>query len=134
MTDLSTLGVIICLPLVVVFGIIAILNARHIYEDDSIVFYLTARNTISAPLIALSFLGASVGASVFFWTAVMIGDPIEGAGLLGVLSLSLSNFGGVLMIAWLGCLIREKYPDVISLGQYAKNRFGYFTQIFVTAV
>jgi SSS family solute:Na+ symporter len=132
--DLSTWGVIICLPLVLIFGIVAILNARHIYQDYSIVFDLTARDTMDASLIGLSFLGTSVGAWVFFWPAVMIADPIEGAGALGLLSLSFSFLGAILMFSWLGSLIREKYPDAISLGQFAEKRFGYSAQIFVTAV
>lgn len=134
MINLSTLGVVTCVPLAVIFGIIALLNARHINENESIVFYLTARNTMDASMIALSFVGITCGAWLFFWPSAMIADPIEGAGWLGLITISFSYFGAICMIAWLGSHIRVKYPDIISIGQYAKERFGYSTQIFVTAV
>ena len=134
MSNLSTLGVAICVPLVVIFGIIALLNTSHIYKDDSIIFYLTARNTFGARMITLSFFGVTVGTWLFLIPSVLIADPIQGSGWIGLTTYSLSYFGATFMIAWVGSNIKEKYPDIISIGDYAKSRFGYLSQILITGV
>ena len=134
MTDLSLIGVAVCVPLVVIFGIIALLNTTHIYKDDSVVFYLTARNTFGARRIRLSFFGVAVGAWLFLIPSQIIADPIKGTGLLGMISFSGSFFGAIWMFGWLGAVVKERYPEIISIGDYAKTRFDYSTQLFITAV
>ena len=61
-------------------------------------------------------------------------DSQTGAGWLGLISYSLFIGLPLIMIAWMGGTIRSKFPHVLSLGQYARERFGPGVELFVTTL
>ena len=134
MVDLSTLGVAICLPIALIFSIIGLLHARVIFKDDSIVFYLTAKNSVGVRELALSFFASLSGAWMLFVPSQIVVDADKGSGWLGLLICCVFSVLSFILIVWFGNLIRERFPEVLSIGHYAGLRFGYTAQIFITCV
>jgi Na+/proline symporter len=120
-----------CIPVVVLFGIFAVYIARK-KQSLNILEFITARNSVSLTKIAWSFYAASIGSSVIFAPVAFSVDEINGAGILGLLSFSIFTGVPIIMIAYFGKWIRIKFPNVNSLGHFAKERFGVHVQWMVT--
>jgi amino acid permease len=59
-------------------------------------------------------------------------DAKTGAGWLGLVSYSLFIGLPIILVAYLGTHIKERYPKVSSLGQFTRERFGPAVELLVT--
>ena len=128
-----TLGV--CIPVIIIFGIIALwISKSKEIKDQSLEFFLAAKNSQSTSRIAWSFYAASVGAWVLFAPASFVVDPGYGAGWMGLLCYALFTGLAVIVVAYAGIFVRTRYPDALSIGHYARMRFGRGVEIYVTCL
>eukprot|EP00122_Pirum_gemmata_P005223 Pgem_evm1s4767 len=92
--------------------------------------FITARRTQPKWIIAFSFYASAIGA----W--VMSGPATYAfySGIVGAVMYGVAAGIPIIMIALFGDTIRNWYPNVLSLSDYAKLRFGMVTQVFVVFV
>jgi Na+/proline symporter len=126
----------ICYSAVILFGLFAFSlysraknNGELIYTTD---FFLTARNTQPWYRVAWGFYACTIGAGVVFSVPSFVVDKEFGGGYIGLITYSLFSGLPFLIIAWVGTYIKKRFPDVISIGSYAKWRFGSVFQTWVT--
>jgi hypothetical protein len=144
---LSIIALATCIPTVIIFGLIALWFSRKQslqQMNDDTIFFITARNSQPTARIAWSFYAASIGAgyilslhkfySALFAPVSFTVDAQNGAGWLGLLSYSLFSGLPIIMVAWMGDLIRKRFPKAQSLGQFSRERFGPLIEVFVTLV
>ncbi|KAJ3128640.1 hypothetical protein HK098_003847 [Nowakowskiella sp. JEL0407] len=129
MADLLTINYAVAISVVVLFGIIALilsvtLGKRH---PDTLDFFLTARGSLPAIVIAFSFYASSMGAwAIFSFPAYLIT-----AGIIGLIFYALACGIPIVIIAHVGSYIQSKYPNILSLGDFVHRRYGKFMQVYV---
>lgn len=133
-STLAIASLCICIPLIIIFGLIALYISKHSTIDTSTEFFLTAKNSQSLWRLTWSFYAASVGAWVLFAPASFALDPEYGAGWLGLVSYSFFTGLAVMIIAFAGSFIRCKFPQALSIGHYSLLRFGRGVEIYVTCL
>ena len=94
-------------------------------------FFLSARDSISTSRIAWSFFSASVGAWVLFVPSSFAVDPDTGAGWLGLITYAIFSALPILFIAFTGQIIKRRYPQVLSISDYVRMRFGRVVESYV---
>ena len=132
---LGILSIVICIPIIIIFGLIALWISKSSScpdTDHSITFFLTARNTQPTARIAWSFYASSIGAGALFAPVAYTVHSETGAGWLGLVSYSIFTGLPIVLVAYLGILIRSQYPHALSLGDFCKRRFGPNVECFVT--
>lgn len=135
MSQITSIAVGLSIPVVILFGIFALyISTSAPKHEDSAEFFLSAKNSQSTARIAWSYYAAAVGACVVFAPSSFVVDPVNGAGWLGLISMSFFTALGVLVVVYAGAHVRQKYPNAISLGQYCNHRFGRPVEIYVTAI
>ena len=119
---------------VLIFGSVALYYSQNIKKSQLVdtEFFLTARNSQSSLAIAWSFYSTTVGAWVLFVPSEYTTDPVYGAGILGLFWYSAFNGLPILLIAWLGSKLRDRYPTIMSIGDFAHLRYGRIMEIYVT--
>eukprot|EP01026_Neomeris_dumetosa_P059156 TRINITY_DN5521_c0_g1_i3.p2 TRINITY_DN5521_c0_g1~~TRINITY_DN5521_c0_g1_i3.p2 ORF type:complete len:230 (-),score=12.13 TRINITY_DN5521_c0_g1_i3:195-884(-) len=89
--------------------------------------FITARGQVKMWRVAWSFYAGSIGA----WVVVAPPQFAVVGGVLGMVMYSLASGIPIFLIALCGQSIQDKFPHVLSLGDYAGYRFGRATQIYV---
>jgi len=92
--------------------------------------FITARGSSSKWLIAWSFFGSSVGS----WVIAAVADYAFWAGVLGAFFYAFAASMPIVLIAFWGESIRTRFPNVLSISDFATLRFGMVTQWFVVAL
>lgn len=134
MTTLSVLSYTLGILAVVAFGLGACLFQVHreIKQGgtDSPDFFLTARRSVSMFTISWSFYAGAMGSWALF------GPPSYGlvAGPLGIIMYSISCGLPILIVAFLGGIIHQLVPTVISMADYVRRRFGLVVSLYVSAL
>jgi Na+/proline symporter len=125
------------LSVVVLFGVLAIgiyfytLKKGYIKEDDT-EFFLTAKNTAPWYRIAWGFYCCSIGAGVLFSVPAFVAHPVYGGGSVGLAMYAFFAGFPFIIVAYLGSYIRKRFPEVLSIGSFARWRFGQYFQAWVT--
>eukprot|EP01025_Chloroclados_australasicus_P066301 TRINITY_DN9106_c0_g1_i1.p1 TRINITY_DN9106_c0_g1~~TRINITY_DN9106_c0_g1_i1.p1 ORF type:complete len:493 (+),score=20.88 TRINITY_DN9106_c0_g1_i1:170-1480(+) len=99
---------------------------RKVQEGDTEEF-ITARGQVKTWRVAWSFYASLIGA----WTMVTPPNFAVIAGVLGVVSYSISSGIPILLIAAFGHHIQAKFPHVLSLGDFVGYRFGKLAQTYI---
>ena len=55
-----------------------------------------------------------------------------GAGWLGLICYAVFSGSPILLVAWLGSILRNRYPGAISIGDFARWRYGRVMEAYVT--
>ena len=128
----------LCLVSVVSFGIFAVsyskLRSKASNNDESTEFFLTAKNSQPWYRIAFGFYACAIGAWTLYTIPSFITDETYGAGILGLVIYSLFSGIPFLFIAYFGSYIKQRFPQVISIGSFVNWRFGHGFQVLVTIV
>ncbi|KAI8899178.1 hypothetical protein BC833DRAFT_619653 [Globomyces pollinis-pini] len=126
----------LCIAAMFAFGAWAI--GSYIYAkkqgvyDESAEFFLTAKNSQPWYRVAWGFYACSVGAGVLFSVPGYVAMNPGGGGWLGLINYSV--FAGLpfVLMAYIGIYIKKRFPAVLSIGSFAKWRFGPFFSTWVT--
>jgi len=92
--------------------------------------FVTARKSQPVYRIAWSFFASAVGA----WVIVSPASYTSYAGAIGMAFYSVSAGLPIIGIALIGDKIQRKYPNILSIGDYAGYRFGPTAKVFVVLV
>ncbi|KAJ3061116.1 hypothetical protein HK102_009245, partial [Quaeritorhiza haematococci] len=132
MADLATIAYIVCTITVLLIGILAVLLGRFFARNkpQTVDFFLTARGSSPALLIAGSFYATACGA----WVVFAMPSYVVTAGILGLLSYSISAGFPIILIAYVGPLLQKQYPYIVSLGDFVYWRFGSIMRFYVAAL
>ncbi|KAJ3275482.1 hypothetical protein HDV01_000309 [Terramyces sp. JEL0728] len=95
-------------------------------------FFLTAKNTQPWYRVAYGFYATSVGAGVIFAVPSFIVPQQFGGGLLGLITYPFFSGFPIFLVAIMGKYIRQRFPEVLSIGSFARWRFGSAFQTWVT--
>jgi Na+/proline symporter len=133
METLGVVSVAVCVPVILLFGGLALWIAKNSEHrlNKSTEFFLSARNTQSTARTAWSFYASSVGAWVLFGPAAFTVDSFYGAGIFGLVCYAVFAGLAVVVVAYSGSFIRQRYPNSLSIGHYAKMRYGRGMEIYV---
>jgi Na+/proline symporter len=128
----------ISLAAVVLFGVFAIYlyvtsvkNKKISYTSE---FFFTAKNSQPWYRVAWGFYACSVGAGVLYAVPGFVVDKDFGAGYLGLIIYALFSGLPFVIIAPMGSYIKKRFPEVLSIGSFAKWRFGRLFSTWVTIV
>ncbi|TPX69926.1 hypothetical protein SpCBS45565_g02087 [Spizellomyces sp. 'palustris'] len=97
-------------------------------------FFLTARKSVSTGRIAWSFFASATGSWVVFSLPAYTADPTFGAGYIGLICYAVAIGVPLVLVAHVGQHIRDRHPQIMSWGDFARRRFGRTTQIYVTLI
>lgn len=131
MNDLGKIALPLSFIVLLIFGGIALYYARQMKSNDT-EFFLTARNSQTTAHIAWTFYSSTVGAWVLFVPAGYATDPVFGGGWLGLICYAVFSGAPILLVAWLGSKLRHRYPKALSIGDFARWRYGFLMEIYVT--
>jgi Na+/proline symporter len=92
--------------------------------------FITARKTQGMWRVGWSFFAGSVGA----WVIVTPSSYASYAGMLGLVFYSLAAGVPLLVIAFFGQSVQERFPNVCSVSEFALLRFGPTAKIMVTMI
>ncbi|KAJ3320887.1 hypothetical protein HDV06_004783 [Boothiomyces sp. JEL0866] len=95
-------------------------------------FFLTAKNTQPWYRVAYGFYATSVGAGVIFAVPSFIVPQQFGGGWLSLFTYPFFSGFPIFLVAIMGKFIRKRFPEVLSIGSFAKWRFGNAFQTWVT--
>ncbi|KAI8900141.1 hypothetical protein BC833DRAFT_583162 [Globomyces pollinis-pini] len=122
-----------CLSIVVLFGVTAyILHRKFSKVDQSLHFFLTARNTLPWYKVAGGFYAASIGAAVLFAAPSIVADIQNPGGYISLIVYAVASGLPFIVIAYCGVYIKNRFPDGTSIGSFARWRFGPFFELWVT--
>jgi len=134
MVNVSTLAYAVCIPEVVLFGIVALVLTRRFLRinpnSGSPDFFLTARDSSPEWIIAWSYYASNVGS----WVIFALPAYVVSAGIVGLVAFAVSCGLPVLVVAHLGTVLRKKYPHIVSITDFARWRFGRAVQLYVAAL
>jgi solute:Na+ symporter, SSS family len=122
---------------VVLFGVMAIaiyyyaLKKGHIDPNDQD-FFLTAKNSAPWYRIAWGFYCCTIGAGVLFAVPSFVAHPVYGGGSLGLACYAFFSGFPFLIVASMGSYIQKRFPEVLSIGSFARWRFGPIFQCWVS--
>lgn len=102
------------------------------YPNKSTEFFLTARSSVSTSQIAWSFYSTAIGSWVIYALPAFSCDEKYGAGVVGLIVYSLFAGLPLIIVSYAGDIIRDRYPNTISWGHFAQQRFGKATQVYVS--
>jgi Na+/proline symporter len=126
----------LCFLAVISFGILAIFLYKKAVSNNELVFtpefFLTARNTQPWYRVAWGFYACTIGAGVIFSVPSFVTNKEFGGGVVGLFTYSFFSGFPFLIIAYAGTYIKKRFPKVLSIGSYAKWRFGTVFQTWVT--
>ncbi|KAI8919178.1 hypothetical protein DFJ77DRAFT_453269 [Powellomyces hirtus] len=139
MPTVQSLALPLSITAVVLFGLLALIISRRrmkkgIVEDQSTEFFLTARRAIPLWRIGWSFFASVTGSWVVYALPAYAIDKEFGAGYLGLMFYAIFTGVPIILVAHVGERIRNKYPHVLSWGDFANRRFGPTTQILVSLI
>jgi Na+/proline symporter len=104
--------------------------ALRVGESSGIDRYLTARDSQSAPRLALAFVASGLGSWILF-APPEVGQYV---GVLGVVGYAVGGGLPFVAFAWLGPKIRAAAPDGVTLTDWVRLRFGRPAQAWVAVV
>ncbi|GJP78331.1 hypothetical protein CLOP_g8651 [Closterium sp. NIES-67] len=132
MEALSYIAYTLAVAVVLAFGLSACAYAayREMLQGgpDSPDFFLTARRSVKTFMVAWSFFASAMGSWALF------GPPSYclTAGATGTLVYSLFSGLPVLLVAWLGSVVHRLVPDVVSMADYVRRRFGLLFSLYIS--
>lgn len=59
---------------------------------------------------------------------------VVNAGIVGLVFYSIACGFPLLLIAYVGCVVRNRYPHILSLGDFVRSRYGRVVQWYVSAL
>lgn len=122
----------IALSSVVLFGCIAVGAYFYAVRSGSIKFttdfFLTARESQPWYRVAWAFYATNMGASVITSIASFV---CIGGGYVGLISYALFSGLPLILVAYLGTIIKKQFPEALSIGSYSRWRFGRAFQAWV---
>ncbi|KAI9011205.1 hypothetical protein BC832DRAFT_550007 [Gaertneriomyces semiglobifer] len=138
-TTLNKVGLPLSIAAVLLFAAYALVIAHRRRQDakhksDDTEFFLTARKSIPTVLIAWSFFSSAVGSWVVFSLPQYVADPIYGAGYIGLICYAVAVGIPIIGVAFVGQHIRDRFPRILSWGDYAYTRYGRATQLYMTLI
>ncbi|KAJ3366531.1 hypothetical protein HDU91_001813 [Kappamyces sp. JEL0680] len=126
----------ITLGFVVVFGVAALyfykVAMRTKVMKFTTEFFLTARNSQPWYRVAFGFWSTAMGANVIFSVSSYITDPEFGGGVVGMVNYAFFAGFALVVAALVGVGIKTRFPQVLSIGSFARWRFGKAFQAWVT--
>ncbi|KAI8817845.1 uncharacterized protein EV422DRAFT_540176 [Fimicolochytrium jonesii] len=136
MATVKELALPLSIIAVLLFGILALVIARRkqrFQEDrqDSTEFFLTAKRSIPTFQIAWSFFAGATGSWVVFSLPAY---AVTGYGYIGMMWYAFFTGLPLIVIAYVGDAIRNKYPHIMSWGDFARFRYGVVVQIYMTLI
>ena len=123
----------ICIAAVVLFGVWALFMTYRFQRSDlgkslDTEFFLTARGTQPWYRVAWGLFATSVGSGVIFGPAAFA----LFAGWVALITYPFFAGFPLIIVAYMGSIIRERFPRPMSIASYARWRFGPFMEILVT--
>ncbi|KAJ3013161.1 hypothetical protein HKX48_005905 [Thoreauomyces humboldtii] len=139
MATLKALALSLSLLAVFLFAILALFltwrrSRKNIAGDDSTEFFLTAKKSIPLWRIAWSFFASATGSWIVYAVPAFVVDSEFGAGYIGLISYSVFTGLPLVIVAMVGEHIRNRYPTVLSWGDFCQKRFGTATQVAVSLI
>jgi hypothetical protein len=107
------------------------LGSRSSYSLD---WFLTARNSQSWIKVGLAFFGASIGIWCFFPYFSYDNEISFKSQLIILLLSALAASYPVILLAYVGDIMKTKYPTARSVADYASLRFGKPVAIYVSCI
>ncbi|KAI8800337.1 hypothetical protein BJ742DRAFT_841981, partial [Cladochytrium replicatum] len=128
--DLATIAYIVCSIAVVAIGMFAMVVSFYSSKSKptTVDFFLTARSSSPTLSIAGSFYATSLGA----WVVFSMPSYVVTAGIVGLVFYALSSGLPIIMIAYVGSVVQKKFPYIISIGDFARWRFGTVMRFYVS--
>jgi Na+/proline symporter len=124
------------LSVVVLFGFAALgiyaVAVKRKWISESTEFFLTAKNSQPFYRIAWGLFCCSIGAGMIFSVPAFVVHPVFGGGSLGLAMYTLFVGLPLLLVACMGNYIRRRFPEAISIGSFARWRYGPVFQGWVT--
>jgi hypothetical protein len=125
---------IISLVVTLILGIMGMKFQASSRSSYSLDWFLTARNSQSWIKVGLAFFGASVGTWCFF-PYFSYDNQISFKSQMVILFLSaLASSYPIILLAYVGDIMKTKYPTVRSVADYASLRFGKPVAIYVSCI
>ena len=123
----------VCLTAVTLFGVWAIAMYFRFSKTSSgklvdTEFFLTARKTQEWHMIAYGFFATSVGSGVIFGPASYV---LGGGGVIGLACYAFFAGFPLIIVARMGTVIQARFATPMSLGSFAKWRFGHMFHLYV---
>ncbi|KAF9431302.1 hypothetical protein BGZ94_000009 [Podila epigama] len=130
--SLASLTYGLSIATILLFGVVALVLARRrqrVKKDDT-EFFLTARHSVPERTIAWSFYAGGVGS----WVIFSMPAYVVSAGIVGLVAYAVSCGLPILIMARVGAVLHRKYPNILSLGDFVRWRYGDIPMFIVTLV
>eukprot|EP01025_Chloroclados_australasicus_P003530 TRINITY_DN1083_c1_g1_i7.p1 TRINITY_DN1083_c1_g1~~TRINITY_DN1083_c1_g1_i7.p1 ORF type:complete len:530 (-),score=37.94 TRINITY_DN1083_c1_g1_i7:2593-4182(-) len=124
----SYVSYVLALCCVTGFAVYAFIRSyQHNRKGASTEEFITARGQVSMWRVAWSFYAGAAGA----WALVSPPQYAVIAGVIGLITYSISSGLPILLIALFGHHVQSKFPHVFSLSDYVGQRFGKVVQAYI---
>ncbi|CAI5529735.1 unnamed protein product [Closterium sp. Naga37s-1] len=132
MEEFSYIAYTLAVAVVLAFGLGACAYAAHREKlqggPDSPDFFLTARRSVKTSMVAWSFFASAMGSWALF------GPPSYclTAGAMGTLVYAVCAGLPVLLVACVGAAVHRLVPNVVSMADYVRRRFGLPFAVYIS--